>query len=169
MLRADFLANEAATHSLSPEQTAAFVERLKTENSGKSELNLAIELGIEEDTFTKRMTAVYKKFAQSYPELATSLNNLGELYSSTERYSEAEPLYQQALELKKRLLGDNHPDVAIILNNLAALYGSTRRYSEAEPLYQQALAIREQILGVDHPDTMTVRENYAIFLREAYR
>ncbi|MEH1890785.1 MAG: hypothetical protein V7K92_15480 [Nostoc sp.] len=72
MLRADFLANEAATHSLSPEQTAAFVERLKTENSGKSELNLAIELGIEEDTFTKRMTAVYKKFAQSYPELATS-------------------------------------------------------------------------------------------------
>jgi tetratricopeptide (TPR) repeat protein len=69
---ADFLANEAAINSLSPEQTAAFVERLKTENSGKSELNLAIELGIEEDTFTKRMTAVYKKFAQSYPELATS-------------------------------------------------------------------------------------------------
>ena len=71
MLRADFLANEAATHSLSPEQTAAFVERLKTENLGKSELNLAIELGIEEDTFTKRMTAVYKKFTKSYPELAT--------------------------------------------------------------------------------------------------
>ncbi|MEH2277433.1 MAG: tetratricopeptide repeat protein [Nostoc sp.] len=72
MLSADFLANEAATNSLSPEQTAAFVERLKTENSDKSELNLAIELGIEENTFTKRMTAVYKKFAQSYPELATS-------------------------------------------------------------------------------------------------
>ncbi|MEH2117838.1 tetratricopeptide repeat protein [Nostoc sp.] len=69
---ADFLANEAATHGLFPEQTVAFVERLKTENSGKSELNLAIELNIEEDTFTKRMTAVYKKFAQSYPELATS-------------------------------------------------------------------------------------------------
>ncbi|MEH2264764.1 tetratricopeptide repeat protein [Nostoc sp.] len=69
---ADFLANEAATHSLSPEQTAAFIERFKTENSGKIELNLAIELGIEEDTFTKRMTAVYKKFAQSYPELSTS-------------------------------------------------------------------------------------------------
>ncbi|MEA5626008.1 tetratricopeptide repeat protein [Nostoc sp. UHCC 0251] len=72
MLSADFLANEAATHSLSPEQTAAFVERLKTENLEKTELNLAIELGIEEDTFTKRMTAVYKKFAKSYPELATS-------------------------------------------------------------------------------------------------
>ncbi|MHC5933602.1 FxSxx-COOH system tetratricopeptide repeat protein [Nostoc sp.] len=72
MLSADFLANEAAIHGLSPEQTAAFVERLKSENLEKTELNLAIELGIEEDTFTKRMTAVYKKFAKSYPELASS-------------------------------------------------------------------------------------------------
>ncbi|MEH2024527.1 tetratricopeptide repeat protein, partial [Nostoc sp.] len=91
------------------------------------------------------------------------------LYESTGRYSEAEPLYQQALALRKRLLGDNHPDVANSLNNLAGLYKSTRRYSEAEPLYQQALAICEQTLGVGHPDTIMVRGNYAIFLREAYR
>lgn len=43
---ADFLANEAATNSLSPEQTAAFVERLKPKNSGKSEAKLASELNI---------------------------------------------------------------------------------------------------------------------------
>ncbi|MBN3941654.1 MAG: tetratricopeptide repeat protein [Nostoc sp.] len=69
---ADFLANEAATHSLSPEQTAAFVERLKTENSGKSEAKLASELNIGAAAFKKRMTEVYDKFAQSYPELAAS-------------------------------------------------------------------------------------------------
>ncbi|MEH1813664.1 MAG: tetratricopeptide repeat protein [Nostoc sp.] len=72
MLSADFLANEAATHSLSPEQTAAFVERLKTENSGKSEAKLASELNIGAAAFKKRMTEVYDKFAQSYPELANS-------------------------------------------------------------------------------------------------
>ncbi|WP_375507144.1 NB-ARC domain-containing protein, partial [uncultured Nostoc sp.] len=69
---ADFLANEAATNSLSPEQTAAFVERLKTENSGKSEAKLASELNIGAAAFKKRMTEVYDKFAQSYPELAAS-------------------------------------------------------------------------------------------------
>uniref|UniRef100_UPI0035CA81EC NB-ARC domain-containing protein n=1 Tax=uncultured Nostoc sp. TaxID=340711 RepID=UPI0035CA81EC len=69
---ADFLANEAATNSLSPEQTAAFVERLKTENSGKSEAKLASELNIGAAAFKKRMTEVYNKFAQSYPELANS-------------------------------------------------------------------------------------------------
>ncbi|MHC5760047.1 NB-ARC domain-containing protein [Nostoc sp.] len=67
---ADFLANEAATHSLSPEQTAAFVERLKTENSGKSEAKVARELNIGAAAFKKRMTEVYDKFAQSYAELA---------------------------------------------------------------------------------------------------
>ncbi|MEH2313951.1 MAG: tetratricopeptide repeat protein [Nostoc sp.] len=69
---ADFLANEAATNSLSPEQTAAFVERLKTENSGKSEAKLANELNISAAALKKRMTEVYDKFAQSYPELANS-------------------------------------------------------------------------------------------------
>ncbi|MFN6527233.1 tetratricopeptide repeat protein [Nostoc sp. ChiSLP03a] len=69
---ADFLANEAAINSLSPEQTAAFVERLKTENSGKSEAKLASELNIGAAAFKKRMTEVYDKFAQSYPELANS-------------------------------------------------------------------------------------------------
>ncbi|WP_375471159.1 tetratricopeptide repeat protein, partial [uncultured Nostoc sp.] len=71
---ADFLANEAATNSLSPEQTAAFVERLKTENSGKSEAKLASELNIGAAAFKKRMTEVYEKFAKSYPELANSEN-----------------------------------------------------------------------------------------------
>ncbi|PHM06277.1 tetratricopeptide repeat protein, partial [Nostoc sp. 'Peltigera malacea cyanobiont' DB3992] len=75
---ADFLANEAATHSLSPEQTAAFVERLKTENSGKSEAKLASELNIGAAAFKKRMAEVYDKFAKSYPELATS-NSRGKL------------------------------------------------------------------------------------------
>ncbi|MEH2083107.1 MAG: tetratricopeptide repeat protein, partial [Nostoc sp.] len=75
---ADFLANEAATNSLSPEQTAAFVERLKTENSRKSEAKLASELNIGAAAFKKRMTEVYDKFAKSYPELATS-NSRGKL------------------------------------------------------------------------------------------
>ncbi|BAY77406.1 NB-ARC domain-containing protein [Nostoc linckia NIES-25] len=66
---ADFLADEATTHKLSSALREAFVERLKVENLEKSELNLATKLGISEDAFTKRMNAVYKKFAKSYPEL----------------------------------------------------------------------------------------------------
>ncbi len=59
--------------------------------------------------------------------MAASLNNLALLYESQGRYTEAEPLLLEALDLTKRLLGDNHPDVALSLNNLAALYRSQDR------------------------------------------
>ena len=37
------------------------------------------------------------------------------------RYGEAEPLFKQVLEIRRRVLGDNHPDTTISLNNLAGL------------------------------------------------
>src|SRR6516164_9748661 len=55
------------------------------------------------------------------------------------RYTEAEPLYQQALAIREKALGQDHPDVAASLNNLAVLYYSEGRYAEAEPLYKRAL------------------------------
>jgi tetratricopeptide (TPR) repeat protein len=70
-------------------------------------------------------------------------------------------LYLQALELRKRLLGDNHPDVATSLNNLAGLYESQGRYDEAETILHRALEIYQQVLGDNHPNTLTVCENLA--------
>ncbi len=87
--------------------------------------------------------------------MATSLNNLAGLYDNQGRYSEAEPLLQEALAMSKRVLGDEHPDVATSLNNLALLYDNQGRYSEAEPLYQEALAMRKRVLGDEHPDVAT--------------
>ena len=59
------------------------------------------------------------------------------------RYDEAEPLYQQSLEILREQLGDRHPDVAKGLNNLAVLYQEQGRDNEAEALLQQA----REILG----------------------
>ncbi|MEH2402963.1 hypothetical protein [Nostoc sp.] len=75
---ADFLANEAAINTLTSEQTEAFVESLKTENSGKNKTQLANKLNITKSALAKRMTEVYDNFAKSCPELATS-NSRGKL------------------------------------------------------------------------------------------
>jgi tetratricopeptide (TPR) repeat protein len=63
-----------------------------------------------------------KLLGDEHPDVATSFNNLAVLYYAQGRYSEAEPLYQQALALRQNLLGDEHPDVATSFNNLALLY-----------------------------------------------
>jgi tetratricopeptide (TPR) repeat protein len=94
-------------------------------------------------------------------DLGSSLNQLALLYKSQGRYDEAEPLYLQALELSKRLLGDNHPDVATSLNNLAYLYESQGRYDEAEPLYLQALELDKRLWGDNHPYVATSLNNLA--------
>jgi tetratricopeptide (TPR) repeat protein len=63
-----------------------------------------------------------QQLGDKHPDVATSLNNLANLYKSQGRFAEAEPLFLQALELSKRLLGQEHPNVAISLNDLALLY-----------------------------------------------
>jgi len=44
------------------------------------------------------------------------------LYDSSGRHSDAEPVYNQALEIDQKTLGPDHPDVATDLNNLAEAY-----------------------------------------------
>ncbi len=74
-------------------------------------------------------------------EKAKLLNRqLVALYQSR-NFSDAMKLAQQALEIRKNILGEEHPDYATSLNNLAGLYKSTGDYAQAEPLYRQALAI----------------------------
>jgi len=94
--------------------------------------------------------------------VATSLNNLAELYRVQGRYSEAEPLYKRSLLIREEQLGVDHPDTATSLNNLAALYQAQARYSEAKPLYKRSLSISEEQLGTDHPDTAISLNNLAL-------
>ena len=98
---------------------------------------------------------------ENHPDYATSLNNLARLYRPRATTRKAEPLYRQALEIRKQVLGENHPDYATSLNNLALLYQNKGDYAQAEPLYQQALEICKQVLGENHPDYATSLNNLA--------
>ncbi|MCS6283616.1 MAG: tetratricopeptide repeat protein, partial [Dolichospermum sp.] len=49
------------------------------------------------------------------------LNNLAGLYESQGKYNQAEPLYQQALNICKQRLGVDHPHTIIVCGNLERL------------------------------------------------
>jgi len=70
-------------------------------------------------------------------------------------YAKAEPLLRQALEIRKKALGEQHPAYATSLNNLALLYRNMGEYAKAEPLFRQALELKKKALGEQHPDYAT--------------
>jgi len=94
-------------------------------------------------------------------EAARLLNHIGMFLESQGEYKEAHALIERALEMYKKVLGEEHLDTATSVNNLAGLYASQGRYAEAEPLYEQALEIRRKVLGEEHPDTATSVNNLA--------
>ena len=117
-------------------------------NSGECE-NFQQEYELAIDCFKKAIALQQELYLEL--ELSSSLNNLAALYYFQGRYSEAEPLYLQAVEIDRRSLPEDHPSLATHLNNLAELYRSQGRYSEAEPLYLQAVEIDRRSLPEDHP------------------
>jgi CHAT domain-containing protein/Tfp pilus assembly protein PilF len=106
---------------------------------------------------------------ENHPNVVLSLHSLAALYHTQGRYSEAEPLLQQALKIGQAALGENHPNVVLNLNNLAVLYQDQGRHSEAESLYQQALKIGQTTLGENHPNVAFSLNNLAVLYQEQGR
>ena len=115
--------------------------------------------------FEAALRSAEATFGPEHPDVATSLNNLAELYRTQGRYAEAEPLYKRSLAIWEKALVPVHPDVASSLNNLAELYNAQGRYAEAEPLYKRSLAIFEKALGPEHSDVTTSLNNLALLYR----
>ena len=67
------------------------------------------------------------------------------------RHAEAEPLYKQAMEIRRTALGERHPAYATSLNNLAELYrgdGPARRRRAALSSRRWRFAARPWASGI---------------------
>ncbi len=59
---------------------------------------------------------------EGHPDYADSLETLAWLYREIGDYAAAEPLFRQAMEIRRAALGEGHPDYADSLNNLAVVH-----------------------------------------------
>ncbi len=67
------------------------------------------------------------------------MNNLAELYRREGKLRDAENLFTQVVDLRRRLLGPDHPNTASVLTSLAGIKLAQHQYDEAEVLLRQAL------------------------------
>lgn len=90
------------------------------------------------------LTVAKETFGPNHLIVATSQNNLAELYRAQGKYSEAEPLFTRALAILEKTLEPEHPHVATVCENMAELYREIGKEDEAERLEERARKIRSK-------------------------
>jgi tetratricopeptide (TPR) repeat protein len=76
-------------------------------------------------------------------EAALACQQRAQLAAVNGRLEEAATLYQQALALKREILGPSHPEVAATLHDLAVLHETMGSADQAHALWAEARSILE--------------------------
>ncbi len=105
-------------------------------------------------SYAKVLVQLFKDLSpkQEHLDYATSLSRLAKFFIKIREYKNALPLYQQALAIKKKVLGEDNSNYSKSLNELAGLYRRWGLYGKALPLYKEVLAFKKKTLGEEHPN-----------------
>ena len=87
--------------------------------------------------------------------------DVGEMLREHGKLEQAEKLFTDALEVRRRVCGADDPKTLTSINNLGTLLCDMRRYFEAMPLLEEAMATRRATQGDRHPETLTAINNLA--------
>jgi tetratricopeptide (TPR) repeat protein len=99
---------------------------------------------------------------------ARLLDTIGRVYHSLGDYGAAEPLLREALDTRRRELGNAHADVAASVHHLASLLHDKGAYPEAEQHYERALALRRELLGPRDPQVGETLGRYGLLVLRAH-
>ncbi|KAL3467558.1 hypothetical protein BJX64DRAFT_299707 [Aspergillus heterothallicus] len=89
------------------------------------------------------------------------MTDLGWVYRGQGRWTEAEKLELQVLEIRNRMLEPDHPDTLATMTNLANTCSDLGKWQEAETLREQVLAVQMCKKGPEYPETLTSMSNLA--------
>ena len=74
--------------------------------------------------------------------MASTLNNLAEVYRAEGRWEDAAPLYPRAIAIVEKALGPDHPTLAVLMENYAVVLRRAHRDAEALEMDERARDIR---------------------------
>jgi len=92
---------------------------------------------------------------------ARTMNKQADGLLAQGKYALAQPLFEKALEIRRRLLTDEHPETAASYDEMAYDLNAQGKFALAQPLYEKALRIRQHLLTDEHPETATSYNNVA--------
>lgn len=99
--------------------------------------------------------------------VAELLDKAGRYLNRQGRFEEARGVLQRALNINRRVYGDQHPKVSAAANDLGRVLHRLGDFQAARQHFEVALAIDQQRYGASDPRVASVANNYAICLQAA--
>jgi serine/threonine protein kinase len=104
------------------------------------------------------------------PELQAQLMDvMGTVYERLGLYARAQPLYEKAADIQRRVLGLEDPNTLRTTSNLAWILLRQHRLAQAEKLLRQTLDVQQRALGSEHIDTLRTVNNLAGTLQQQHQ
>ena len=91
--------------------------------------------------------------------MATSYNNIGQVWNKKGEYDKALEYYEKCLAIFLKTLGGEHPDVATSYFNIGKMHECKTEYEKAFEHYVLSSQIRFKKLGASHNLTKTSIES----------
>ncbi len=145
-----------------------------SQESGRSLWALGV-LRYQQDRFLdakelyNRSLNILENTAAPPTDVSALLDDLAKDYSDEQQWSLAKQTYERALEIDRRVLGDDHPRIAMRLNDLALVAQNSGDLKLAETLFRDSIRRNELAYGDQHPETVAARGNYGLLLQREGR
>ncbi len=124
--------------------------------SNKPDPDLKVRTAL--DRAAQRITGKFDK----QPEVEASIRDtMGQTYSDLGLFPEARKQQERALELFRRVLGDENLKTLETMDRLGATAEYQGKYAEAQGLYSQSLEIARRVLGPQNPETLVAMDGLA--------
>jgi serine/threonine protein kinase/Tfp pilus assembly protein PilF len=109
---------------------------------------------IDETILKPAVRAIDEQF-KDQPVIDAQLRQaLADRYRELGLYDASLQLQKQALETRRRALGEEHPDTLSSIFAMSTLLQDQVHFAEAEVYSREALEKRRRVLGEEHPDTL---------------
>ena len=101
------------------------------------------------------------------PRIEASLRQgIGTLYWRLGEDAKALPQLEKALEMNRRLVGENNSETFNVLNRLALVNQDLSKFDRAESLFKESIEGFKRTKGEDHRDTLAVTSNLAYLYQD---
>jgi len=157
---------EEALGILRREGEGASLELAKTLNAFGYTLTLVSEYEKAEPLYLECADILERTIQEPYPLKARVLRRLCDLYVRWGKLDKAEPYLEAALQMNRKLYGEEHVRIAVNLHDWARLKKNRGDLFGAETLYRESLAMKSKLLGDTHPGLNGTLINLASLLHE---